>query len=192
MGCLANRQAASAAWHSFTCQGLAAARAAAPSISRAPLLRNGLLFIPVAGGLCPLAWLGGAGSDLPRCRCTWATAPGDFLFVRGLFALLVCPSSEGLLSAAGVIQGTLSSFFFSFFFKSTIYNTVLKRSPWAHNTNSVYSKTTLRIARYYTTKASEPPSGRQTQAAAHEYSNVMAPFRAVKKSRPPNTGLRTQ
>jgi hypothetical protein len=111
MGCLANHQAASAAWHSLTCQGLAAARAAAPSISRAPLLRDGLLFIPVAGGLCPLAWPGGAGSDLPRCRCTWATAPGDFLFVCGLFASLVCPSSEGLLSAAGAIQGALPSLF---------------------------------------------------------------------------------
>jgi hypothetical protein len=40
--------------------------------------------------------------------------------------------------------------------------------------------------------ASGPPSGGQTQAAAHEYSNVTAPFRAVKKSRPPNMGLRTQ
>jgi hypothetical protein len=43
-------------------------------------------------------------------------------------------------------------FFFFFFFKSTIYNAVLERSPRAHNTNSTYSKTTLRIARYYTTK----------------------------------------
>jgi hypothetical protein len=110
-GCLANRQAASAAWHSFTCQGLAAARAAAPSISWAPLLWDGLLFIPVARGLCPLAWLGGAGSDLPRCRCTWAMAPGEFLFIRGLSASLVRPSSEGLLSAAGAIQGALSPLF---------------------------------------------------------------------------------
>jgi transposase InsO family protein len=43
-------------------------------------------------------------------------------------------------------------FFFFFFFLSTIYNAVLERSPRAHNTNSAYSKTTLRIARYYTTK----------------------------------------
>jgi hypothetical protein len=111
MGCLAIHQAASAAWHSLTCQGLAAARAAAPSISRAPLLWDGLFFIPVAGGPCPLSWPGGAGSDLLRCRCTWATAPGDFFFIRGLLASLVRPSSEGLLPAAGAIQGALSSLF---------------------------------------------------------------------------------
>jgi hypothetical protein len=110
MECLSIRQAASAAWLSFTCQGLAAARAAAPSISQAPLLRDGLLFIPVAGGLCPLAWPGGVGSDLLRCHCTWAMAPGDFSSF-GLLTLLVCPSSEGLLSAAGAIWGTLSSLF---------------------------------------------------------------------------------
>jgi hypothetical protein len=46
----------------------------------------------------------------------------------------------------------LPAFFFFFFFISTIYNAVLERSPRAHNTNSAYSKTTLRIARYYTTK----------------------------------------
>jgi hypothetical protein len=40
--------------------------------------------------------------------------------------------------------------------------------------------------------ASGPPSGGQTQAEAHEYSNATSPFRAVKKSRPPRTGLRTQ
>jgi hypothetical protein len=42
--------------------------------------------------------------------------------------------------------------FCSFFFKSTIYNAVLERSPQAHNTNSAYSKTMLHIAHYYTTK----------------------------------------
>jgi hypothetical protein len=45
-----------------------------------------------------------------------------------------------------------SLFFFFFFFFFLIYNVVLDRSPRAHNTNSAYSKTTLRIAHYYTTK----------------------------------------
>jgi hypothetical protein len=40
--------------------------------------------------------------------------------------------------------------------------------------------------------ASGPPSGGQTQAKTHEYSKTMSPFRAVKKSRPPHLGLRTQ
>jgi hypothetical protein len=38
---------------------------------------------------------------------------------------------------------------FFLIFISTIYNAVLDRSPRACNTNSTYSKTTLRIARYY-------------------------------------------
>jgi hypothetical protein len=41
----------------------------------------------------------------------WAMAPGDILFVRGLVTSLVHPSSEGLLPAAGAIQGVLSSLF---------------------------------------------------------------------------------
>jgi hypothetical protein len=40
--------------------------------------------------------------------------------------------------------------------------------------------------------ASGPPSGGQTQAKTHEYSKTMSPFRAMKKSRPPHLGLRTQ
>jgi hypothetical protein len=112
-GCLANCQAASAAWHSLTCQGLAAARAAAPSISRAPLLRDGLLFIPVAGGCAP--WPGQEGrvliclvaavrgprplatfSSFAACSRRWSAPP-----VRGCYPLLVrsraCypPSSGG-------------------------------------------------------------------------------------------------
>jgi hypothetical protein len=47
------------------------------------------------GGLCPLAWLGGAGSDLPRCRCTWAMAPGDIFFVRGLLHCWSTPPVRG-------------------------------------------------------------------------------------------------
>jgi hypothetical protein len=89
-------------------------------------------------------------------------------------------------------QGTLRASPFFFFFKSTIYNAVLECSPQAHNTNSAYSTTTLHIARYYTTKASRPPSGGQMQAKAHEYSKKTSPFRAVKKSRPPQLGPRTQ
>jgi hypothetical protein len=38
-------------------------------------------------------------------------APGDFFFVHGLLTSLVRPSSKGLLSAAGVIRGVLSSLF---------------------------------------------------------------------------------
>jgi hypothetical protein len=38
--------------------------------------------------------------------------------------------------------------FFFFFFKSTIYNAGLNRSPRAHNTNRTYSKTMLRNACY--------------------------------------------
>jgi hypothetical protein len=76
-----------------------------------PLTMGWVPFHTRCGGLCPLAWLGGAGSDLPRCCCTWAMAPGNIFFVRGLFTLLVRPSSEGLLSTAGAIQGVLSSLF---------------------------------------------------------------------------------
>jgi hypothetical protein len=38
-------------------------------------------------------------------------APGDILFVHSLVVSLVRPSSEGLLPAAGAIQGVLSSLF---------------------------------------------------------------------------------
>jgi hypothetical protein len=46
-------------------------------------------------------------------------------------------------------SGGVTSFFFSFFFKSTIYNVVLDHSLRARSTNSTYSKTTLHIAHYY-------------------------------------------
>jgi hypothetical protein len=95
----------------FYCAWAAAVGVVASLFSQAPLLRDGLFFVPVAGGLCPLAWPGGAGSDLPRCRCTWAMAPGDFFFIRGLLASLVRPSSEGPLPTAGAIRGALSSLF---------------------------------------------------------------------------------
>jgi hypothetical protein len=82
-----------------------------PPPSTGPLTTGWAPFHTRSGGLCPLTWPGGVGSDLPCCRCTWAMAPGDILFVRGLAVSLVRPSSEGLLSAAGAIQGVLSSLF---------------------------------------------------------------------------------
>jgi hypothetical protein len=76
-----------------------------------PLITGWASFHTRSGGRCPSSWPGGAGSDLLHCHCMWATAPGDILFIRGLLVSLVHPSSEGLLSAAGAIQGVLSSLF---------------------------------------------------------------------------------
>jgi hypothetical protein len=53
-------------------------------------------------------------------------------------------------SARTLLAGEPPTFFYFFiFFNSTIYNAVLDRSLRACNTNSTYSKTTLRIACYY-------------------------------------------
>jgi hypothetical protein len=84
-------------------------------------------------------------------------------------------------------------YFYFFFFKSTIYNTVLERSLWAHNTNSAYSKTMLRIARYYTTKCLGTSfwwanAGRNLQI----FQDNVALSSGEKVKAPPTLGLRTQ
>jgi hypothetical protein len=82
-------------------------------------------------------------------------------------------------------------FFFFFFFQQFITrcsNAV--RGPIIQTVRTLRLRYALPVITQ--PNASGPPSGGQTQAAAHEYSNVTAPFRAVKKSRPPNMGLRTQ
>jgi hypothetical protein len=57
-----------------------------PHFLRAPLLWDGLFVVPDAGGLCPLAWLDGAGCICPipfawamafddiRADCSWTVA----------------------------------------------------------------------------------------------------------------------
>jgi hypothetical protein len=45
------------------------AHAPPPRFLRAPSLRDGLFVIPVAGGLCPLAWLDGAGCHPSHTVC---------------------------------------------------------------------------------------------------------------------------
>jgi hypothetical protein len=47
-----------------------------PRFSWAPLLQDGLRVVPDAGGLCPLAWLDGAGCIRP-IPFAWATAFDD-------------------------------------------------------------------------------------------------------------------
>jgi hypothetical protein len=61
-----------------------------PHFLRAPLLRDGLHVVPAAGGLCPLAWQEGAGSDLLRIR------------LRGLR-----PPTTSVLSTAGLWQWSI-------------------------------------------------------------------------------------
>jgi hypothetical protein len=62
------------------------AHASPPRFLQAPLLWDGLFVAPDAGGLCPLAWLDGAGCirsipsawatafDGIRADCSWAVA----------------------------------------------------------------------------------------------------------------------
>jgi hypothetical protein len=92
-----------------------------------------------------------------------------------------------------VTLDVLRDLFFFFFF---LYQQFITRCSNAVRGPIIQTVRTLRL-RYALPvitqpNASGPPSGGQTQAAAHEYSNVTVPFRAVKKSRPPNMGLRTQ
>jgi hypothetical protein len=94
------------------------AHAPPPRFLRAPSLRDGLFVIPVAGGLCPLAWLDGAGCHPSTlfagcgplqpftdrgCAMTVVCLP-----VRGAATRPCCDPEEVILPLRGGVYGGLT------------------------------------------------------------------------------------
>jgi hypothetical protein len=89
-----------------------------PHFLWAPLLWDGLFVIPVAGGLCPLAWLEGVGCHLSHTVCgLWPLQPfADHgcamavvcLPVRGAVTCPCCDPEEVILPLRGGVYSSLT------------------------------------------------------------------------------------